>query len=177
MAAVYIIFALFTAVFFFVTRECAITVKKGDFLTVKLDFNLFALELINKGEIAKSSKKSKADKKDRQFYKDVHATILKLISNSYIEIKRLCLPIFPAPNEPSQIPFLFANKAIGISIITYLKGRAKSFYAAEDATNPNTDTDLSYHIILRAPLIFLIYIILSVKTDIIKNKRRNKGYV
>ncbi len=176
MAVIYIIFAIITAVIFFVSRNCLVTVKKQDFLTVKLDFNLFALELINKGKKRKNSKKSKADKKDRQFYKDIHNTILKLLSRSSVDIKKLCLPIFPAPGEPAEIPFLFANKAFGIGIITYLRGRAKDLTVSDDATEPIPDSNLSYHINLRAPLIFLIYIILSFKLDIIKNKRRAKNY-
>ncbi len=176
MAVIYIVLALITAVIFFVTRYTTVTVKKRDALNIKIDFNLFALDLTKKNKNKKTHKKSKADKKDAEFYKSIHKRFSTLLSVSDIEIFRLCLPIFPAPNEPSELPFLFANRAVGLGIITYLRSHAKTLYVAEDATSPKSDSDLFYHITLRAPLIFLIYIILSLKIDITKNKRRMKIY-
>ncbi len=171
MAVIYIVLSLITAVIFFITRECTLTFKKRDIITLKIDFNLFAFELIDiKG------RKKKAEKKTLSFYRNVHSRFLYLLDRSSVEIKRLCLPIFPAPTAPSEIPFLFANKAVGLSIIAYLKGKAKDLAVAPDATDYDTDADLYYHITLRAPLTTFLYTAFTIGIDLIKNKRKVKSY-
>ncbi len=171
MAGIYICLALITAVIFFITRLVDITIKKGYELSLKIDFNLFSFEIIGI-----SGRKNSAKKKDAQFYKDIYKSFTYLLSRSSLKVKRLCLPLFPIPNEPSEIPFLFANRAISSSIISYLRGRVTNLKVEEDAAAPAVRGDLYCHIILRTRLTTLIYTAVTVGIDLIKNKKRIDNY-
>ncbi len=174
MAVVYIVLSLVTAVIFILTRNTKVDIQKRDFLIIKVDLTFFAIELINR-EKSKSKRKSKAEGSKAELYRKIKDRIILLLSASRLEIRKLSLPIFPTPDLPSALPFLFGNRAINLALATYLISLAKDGELVSDiSSESDSDDDLVYHFILYTPLIRLIYTIVTVRLDILKDKKRKR---
>lgn len=167
MAGLYIFLSLFTAVLFILTRECRISVIKRDHFTIRTDLTFFAITLYNK-----EKKKSKSDKKGSkaELRRKIYKRITTLLSHSKVELKRIAIPIFPDPSLPSELPFISANRAFSYILVGYLSGIAKEVTLSQDTD----DSDSVYHLVIRTPLINLIYLIIALRLDIIKDKRKKR---
>lgn len=177
MAALYISLSLLTAIFFLLTRDSVVEVKKSESLVIKINLIFFAITLIDKD---KKRKKKKKQDKDKSLYRLIYPKIKKLLSISYIEVKRLYIPFFSLPASPADVPLLFGNQAINLAIISYLISYAKDFKICDGATDgipPGESCDTVFHFLVKAPLIHLIYTILSVKRLAKKNEKRKTKYV
>ena len=173
MAVVYIVLSLITAVIFILTRNAKVDIKKRDFLIIKVDLTFFAIELINR-EKRKNKRKDKADAKSPELYRKIKDRIVLLLSVSRLEIRKLSLPIFPASDLPSALPFLFGNRAINLALSTYLLSLAKEGEIVQGSSTEDDVDDLVYHFILYTPLIRLIYTIAAVRLDTLKDKKRKR---
>ena len=167
MAGLYIFLSLFTAVIFILTRECLVTVIKKEYLVIRVDLVFFAITLYNR-------EKSKSKKKKRKTWihrRKLYDRITKLLSYSRIEVKKLCIPIFPRSETPSEIPFLSANKALNYLALAYLSSLSKDLTLSESDEND----DSIYHLILKTPLISLLYTVIAIRLDAyIENKKSKR---
>lgn len=166
MAGLYIFLSLFTAVIFILTRECLVTVIKRDYLVVRVDLVFFAITLYNR-EKSKSKKKKSENK---ILHRKIYDRITKLLAYSRIEVKKLCIPVFPEPESPFEIPFLSANKAINYLALAYLSSLSRELTLSESDKND----DSIYHLILRTPLIGLLYTVIAIRLDEYIEKRKSE---
>lgn len=168
MAGLYIFLSLFTAVIFILTRECLVTVIKNDCLVIRVDFVFFAVTLYKREKSV--AKKSQKKTKSRDLPKKIYGRITKLLSYSRIDVKRLCINIFPEPNDPFEIPFISANSALNYLALSYLASISGVLTLSE---TDESDESL-YHLILRTPLIGLLYTVIAIRADVYFEKKKSE---
>lgn len=164
MAGLYIFLSLVTAVIFILSRECKVSIIKKQFLVIRVDLTFFALTLYNR-EKSKSKKKQGSTP---ELKRKIYNRLIKLLSYARIEVKRLSISVFPAPDSPSALPFASANSAINYLLVGYLASLAKEVSISGDG---KADDSL-YHLILRTPLFRLLYTVIALRLDIFKDKRK-----
>ncbi len=170
MAGLYIFLSLFTAVIFILTRECLVTVIRHDYLVIRVDLVFFAITLYNR-EKSKSKKQTKSKNREKiKLRHRIYNRITGLLSYSRVEVKRLCIPVFPEPQSPFEIPFFSANKTINYLALAYLSSLSKELTLSE---SDEEDKSL-YHLVLRTPLIRLLYTVIAIRADVYFEKKKSE---
>ncbi len=163
MAGLYIFLSLFTAVIFILTRPSTVSVIKRNILTVRLDLTFFAITLYKRDN-------TKKKKSSPEHLRKILERIKRLLALSKIEVKRLNIPVFPKPTTPSGIPLFSANNTLNYILLAFISSFSKEMTVAEC----ESDDDSIYHLILKTPLICLLYTLLLISFDVLKENKMKK---
>ena len=175
MAGIYITLALLTALVFSLIQNVFIKLKRVDTFTVEIHFVYFSITFKKKQKTLNFGKKSRAERKPTEFYTSLVKRISNLLSESRVDIEDLTLPK-NLPFITSELDSTFLAVPIVYTLTSYIFTKAKSV----TVKNPNfpfytRDTSLSFDIVIKVPLIYLIVFFVGMRYDLMKAKRKKRA--
>ena len=175
MAGIYITLSLTTAFVFSILQNVLIKLKRIDAFTLEIHFVYLSVTFKKKEKRLSLSKKSRAERKPRQFYLLLIQRIKKLLSRSYVTVDSLSLPPSLTLNR-SEVGPSFITPPIMYAIIALLLQNTRGVTLKRE-TFPFYDTsdELSFDITVKVPLIYLITFFTSVRYDTVKTKIKKRS--
>ena len=175
MAGIYITLALLTALVFSLIQNVFIKLKRVDTFTVEIHFVYFSITFKKKQKTLNFGKKSRAEIKPTEFYTSLAKRISALLSKSIVEIEDLTLP-GNMPFFTSELDNTFITVPVIYTLTSYIFTKAKSV----TIRNPNfpfynRDSSLSFDIVIKVPLIYLIVFFVCMRYDLMKAKRKKRA--